>query len=386
MAAAKYSGPIVPGQDTATFRSQGQYAPLTQPFQGPVQPGNDVSVFRAMGQSIPAQANRTMQGDGLGASTGGQQRYTESQALAAGLDFNKLRAQGLASIPSIDPMLGEINNAFNERSGRLNSIASTLQSQLPGYYQDADNTYNASVGTLDAGKAASTREIDQSLAEADSRKQDALSAARRAYQDSLIAGSQRFGGGTAGQAYGEIASRSMQENMGNARQSYEQAMQKVQDYKAGLEEKYSAGLLQIQNIRDQAKNQARRALDDKLIEIERMRDEAADAKSARRLSALQDYRSQVFDVNNQINQMQMQLQMQLASAGQQADQYAKQFADFGTDAMSAAGNVMNDAGFNIDASAPNQGGDALSMVGQVSPKRDELYAGNPLTAARSYFG
>lgn len=351
------------------------------------------------GLTVNQQGTPYTQGDMLGlydsihnpqkqtSTSSSPQKYTEAQALAAGLDFNKLRQQGLADIPSIDPLTQEVDRAYTDRLSSLSNIEGLLRGALPTYQADAQSAYNTGLSTLDAGKAASTREINASATDAQARRDDALAAARQSYNELLRAGQQRFGAGTAGQAYSEIANVEAQKQFGSARQSYDQAMTKISDYKAGLEERYTTGLMQLQAQRDQAINQAQRDLNNQLIEIERMRGEAADAKASRRLAVLQDYRNNVFQVNQNITQMQTQLQSQLALANQQADQYAQQFAGLGMNAADAAGGVINDASFGLPVAQTNgSAGQGLSYIGQISPNKDQMvgYA-DPLSYARSQY-
>lgn len=326
------------------------------------------------------------------------QKITPDEALKTGQDINELRKNGLLNeiVPSIDPLIAEIDRAFGERMGRLNNIASILQGQFPLAQQEANQQFGAQKATLDAGRAGSEREIAAAESDASLRKTDAMSDARRQYNDLIRGGVQRFGGAsTAGQAFSEIAATEAQKQFGNIRQTYDTAVQKINDFKMGLQERYSAGLLQLQAVRDRAINDARRSLDQSLLQIEQMKGEAEDAKSQRRLAVLQDYRSNIFNVNSMITQWKLGLDQEYQAGQQEVAQANALFSQYATGAGDTAGGVPVNANVDVSMSPISATSQSPTQyIGQIqSPKRyDQLIAGslNPredvLQSARNAFG
>lgn len=287
-------------------------------------------------------------------------------------------------VPSIDPITQEIDNAFNSRISSLNNIANIIRGELPRAEQEANQQFTAQKGTLDASRVASEREITEAGVDAGNRRDDALSSARRAYNDSMIGARQRFGAlSTPFQGFGEIAQRSLQQGFGQARDAYETSQRKIADYKAGLEERYGSGLLQLQAVRDNAINQARRSLDNQLLEIERMKGDAAEAKAQRRLAALSDYRQNIFDVNNLIANYKMQMDNEFSLGQQELDSAGQMFSQFGTQAEGAAGEVPNTLSYNVPIGGFGNQPASNPYVGQINPRDEENMAVGAITPRRN---
>lgn len=287
------------------------------------------------------------------------------------------------SIPSIDPLMNEVNNSFSQRMSRLDNISSILRGQVPSLISEADQQFGAQKSTLDASKAAGTRQIAQAETDAGARKEDAITAARRQYNDLIRGGIQRFGGAsTAGQAFSEIAATESQRQFGDVRNQYEGAMQKITEQKTGLEERYGSALLQLQAVRDNAINNAKRQLDQQLMEIERMKGEAEDAKSQKRLAILQDYRQNIFDVNQQITQYKMSLDQEFQSGQQELTAAEQAFSQYGNNSGGYASEVPNTSSYDIPISQASTQGMQNPIVGYRKPQDEQM---DVLSSARNAY-
>lgn len=271
---------------------------------------------------------------------------------------------GTNPVPSVDPFMQEIDNTFNSTNSYLDQAAQKYQSDYPTLVNEANAQYDAQQSSLDTQNAQGQRQIDQATAEGGTRKEDALTQARRLYNDMIRSGVQRFGGQPIQQAYSELLGQEQQRNYGTIQQGYEQTMQKVNEMGMQLKERYDVALQQLQVARDGAINEARRNLDNKLLEIASMKAQNEQAKGQMRLSALQEYRNQVFQWNLQEMSYKQQLDQQAQAANQELtawSQFATQTGQGATDTASA---------YNPQATS------TLSLSGQQSPSTsNQTYTG-----------
>lgn len=213
------------------------------------------------------------------------------------------------------PSMEEINAVFNPQFDFLNQAESALRADQPSVIEEAQKQYEASLGQLDVGKERSEREIDTQATQASQRKESAMDAAARLYNELVMGGRQRFGGASsAGRAYGELSAREFQRQQGDIRTNYETASQQIAASRVKVEEDYNTSRTQLELQKNSAMNQIRRDFQNKLMDIQRLRGEAESAKAQMRLEALQALRNQVFAIELQNQQFQQQLELQRANS------------------------------------------------------------------------
>jgi hypothetical protein len=282
--------------------------------------------------------------------------------------------------------MAEVENAYGSRMGFLDQLESKLRGDMPSYQQEAESQFGASKAQLDAQKSASARQLDEASSSADTRQEDALSAARRLYNELMQAGQQRFGGATsAGQAWTELNTMEQQRRQGDITKSYEETTRAIIGQRQALDERYNAGLMQLQAQKTNMVNTARRDFENKLMEISRMRNEANENKSNMRLQALQDFRNQIFTVNLQAQQFQQQLDAQRQQAAMELNNAAQQFSSFGAGGAQAANEFSANTTTNPTTNMSyNAGGNSQpqAMTGAINRGLDDEYnftgfSGNP---------
>lgn len=199
------------------------------------------------------------------------------------------------SAPSFDDL---IDNAFNSTVSFLDKQASNLRGQLPGIESDINSMYGESVNTLAADKQSGLRDIDAAQVGGEQRQEDAITAATRLYNELTMGGRQRFGGASsAGEAYQSLAGRELQRNNQQIATDFSNFMGQVEGARTKLNEQYTLSLQNLEGQKNRMLSEARRDLQNKLMQIEGQKAMAQAEKANRKLEALQAMRNQVYQIN-----------------------------------------------------------------------------------------
>lgn len=281
---------------------------------------------------------------------------------------------GGAKAPQIDnAFLQEIDNSFGANADYLSKAAKNISNQQGSIERDINSLYQSSGSQLGGQYTSGNQQLDQQTQQAQMRKEDAWTAATRLYNELLTGGQQRFGGASsAGEAYGALAGRELQQNQSQIGRDFEGFKQQVDYARQNLKSQYDNAMQVLQTKTVAAINDARRAFQDKLLEIERLKNQNQQAKSAAKLSALQDLRNQVSNINLSASSAQNNLNALAQQLTQQVGGYSQQ----------ASGNVQMGAGaqqaFNTAAPSNYQ---TVNTVGYATPQAAMDYIGQ-LSQAR----
>lgn len=270
----------------------------------------------------------------------------------------------------------EIDSVFNPQFSYLGQAESNLRNDLPSALAEAESQFKTSSALLGNKKSQAQRELGTQETAAGTRKEDALTSARRTYNELQQGGRQRFGGASsAGQAFSELSNRELMRNQGGIESSFQTAMNQIGEQKLKVEEDYNSGLMQLEQQKQQSINQVNRDFQNKLLEISRMRAEAESNKAQMRLQALQDLRNQVFSIQLQNQQFAQQLALQKANSSTSLDAYAKQLADSigaGTTATKTmADTVSGYTGTNLGVTPNSPAIASLNLTGSTTGRRPE---------------
>lgn len=195
-------------------------------------------------------------------------------------------------------LLAEIDNIYGQTMGLANERESMLRANQPGVEADVQGQYASSQQSLGTEKAAGERTLTTAETQAGQTKDNALNAGRRLYNELSMGGQQRFGGSSsAGQAYNELTGREFQRGQATTQQAYQNAITKVTDLKANLQERFDSAMFNLETQKNNSLNEVRRMFQEKLSEIDSLRAEAGINKSTQRLQLLQDLRNQVYQIN-----------------------------------------------------------------------------------------
>jgi hypothetical protein len=274
----------------------------------------------------------------------------------------------------------ELNDAYNPLLNYLNQAESALRSDYPTYKNEIENSYNTSKQALANGLQNTNRTIDSQIEQGSKQKLDAISEARRMYNELQMANQQRFGSASsAGQAASEIQGREFQRGTAKTQEQFQQLTQELGNKKLELEQNYQVSLQQLEDKKQASINEVNRQFQEKLLQINQQRANTEAEKANRRLQALQDYKNQVYAVQLQNYQLAQQLQMAKAQSDMEIENYAKQLkiansytSDIVGQSQQAMSTPINMSGYGTTETMNTlgSGGDVSQAVGSVGQNKD----------------
>jgi hypothetical protein len=281
--------------------------------------------------------------------------------------YQELLAQQGASQPDIQ---SQIDAIYNPSFDYLNQAQSNLEKDYPNVIGNIQNQYDVNNQMLSDQNTSGLSQLDRNAVSASNRKEDALSSARRLYDELRRGYQQRFGGSTsAGQASTELASVEQQRQMGQTTRSYADTVAQIEYQKSDLNRGYSTAVMKLKYDTDAAKNQAQSDFQSKLLSIQQNRSQIESAKAQASLTALQEYRNQLFQISQQNMQFQQTLELQKSQATTALDSYAKQLALSGQGSQSALTNYFNSTSMNpssaLTVGASNGANTTANYTGQI---------------------
>lgn len=348
--------------------------------QGPIGPTNPT----------PNKTQTTTTGGG-GGGGGAAQKLADIYAGKSNWDDNAI-AQLKAEIAGDNGDQNRlIDEAYGASAGYLNQAESALRNDYPTILSEIDAQRTAAERTAQSGKASTLGTIQEQEITAGQRNENVMADARRMYDELRRGYGQRFGGASsAGQAATELSSMEQQRQQGRTQQDFGNTMRQVEQARTQVEQKFQDQIYQLEQTTNQAKNEANRDFQNKLLQISQSRAENEQMKAQARLSALQDLRNKVYQINLQNIQFQQTLQAQKAASEQQLSQYSSQLGGFGQQATNAVGgfnpNITSDlqtsGGGGMDSTLGNQ---YMGITSSTRPEDETLMGGiNP--AIRDIFG
>lgn len=240
--------------------------------------------------------------------------------------------------PQEDPMArirAEVESIYAPLMNYYSQAESSITEEYNRYKPELEQQYQTSLSNIQTEKAKGERELAQQQEQAVARREDALSAARRLYDELRRGGRQRFGGASsAGQAYTELTNVEQQRQAGNIWNLYQQAESQITKYKADLADRFDQAFKELELAKTSALNQAYSDYQNRLNQIRAMKAQTESAKAQTALQELYNLRNQV----NQINLTTLNLAQQLAANKQMAFNYVDNYA------KRVAANIMGGRG------------------------------------------
>lgn len=274
----------------------------------------------------------------LGANTAGSTSNITNNQPVQGTSGNT----GQNVVPSVDPLIEQINNIFNPTMDYINSLYSTAQQQQPQIEADIQNQYATSSGILQSEKGLAEQDLAGQEKKTAKQQEDALVSARRTANETGRGISQRFGGASsAGGALSELNARQLQRNEQGIRDKATGVFDTIIQAKNTLQVKYSSAIKELETQKNTALNEARRYFQSKLAEISRLKAETESAKNQMKLDALQQYRNQVFQVNLSLQEAQQSVNQQASMADQLITQQEAQYGALANTGAAAASNYAS---------------------------------------------
>lgn len=253
--------------------------------------------------------------------------------------YRELMAQQGQGQPDIQ---SQIDALYNPSFQYLTEAENTLNAQYPDVQKSIQGQFDVNTQMLNDQNTSGLSTLDRNATSAGYRKEDALTAARRLYDELRRGYQQRFGGSTsAGEAASELSSVEQQRQMGLTQRSYSDTMAQIDTQKYDLDRGYSTAKTKLKYDTDSAFSQAKSDFQNKLLSISQSRSQIASAKAQASLSALQTLRNEVFQINSQKIQFEQTLELQRSQAATALDTYARQMQMSGQGSQSALNNYFN---------------------------------------------
>lgn len=272
------------------------------------------------------------------------------------------------TMPNIDQ--AAIDAQYNPQMDYLNSAEQNVRTDQPNVLAAAQGNYDVNKAQLDTGNTTAMNQFGQQTDQATQRNLDATDASQRLYQDLNRGYQQRFGGASsAGQAASEIANVEQQRQSGMLARGYADTQRTIEQQRQGVQASYQNNLLQLNQQKQVAIDQANRDFQNKLLDIQKSRADVQGAKASANLQALMNLRSQVFAINQQNTQFQQTLAAQTNQAHLQLQNYQ---------AMVGAGQgatAQAMAGYNTMASTNPQTGLGVNGGGSYGGQQQPSYVG-----------
>jgi hypothetical protein len=372
------------GSPLTTGQTQTQPAVMTN--SGSYNPAGYNTVVSPLVPGVQYPTPQPTQTTGGGTKTQPQQTsngLTLRQQMEKGLipwDDNKLNAGGSGSGPS-QPDLEAYNAVYDPSMGYLNTAESNLRSDYPNALTALQNQYDTSGQLLSNQNLTAGNQLSTSSTSALNRKEDALSAARRLYDELRRGYQQRFGGATsAGGAASEISSVEQQRQMGATQRSYGDTMANLEYQKADLQRNYATATMKLKYDLDSAKNQANSDFTSKLLQIQSSKAQVESTKAAAKLDALNQYRNQLFSISQSNAQFQQTLELQRNAAQYNIDAMTKQAGLTSQNASSALASLFGNTSTNPNSPltiGSSQGQNTQQMTGKIFKGKYDAQ-GNPV--------
>lgn len=270
--------------------------------------------------------------------------------------------------PNNQDILNQIDEIYNSSFDYLNQAENALRSDLPNVLKSAQSNYDTNASVLNGQKQNADNQFGFQSNQAGTQNQNALSDSRNLYNELQTGYQQRFGGSSsAGEAAYQLAGREQQRQQGQLAQQYNTTLQQIGMQKADVQSKYDSSLLQLQQQKQNAIDQANRDFQQKLLDINNNRAQVSSAKAQARLGALQDLRNQVYSINQQNAQFTNTLNQQNQQAQQQLAQYGAQIQSGVAGGQTAVNGFNPNIQSNMQTSG-NQGQQANQspLTGQIS--------------------
>lgn len=288
--------------------------------QTPLAPTGDGGFYNPT-ENITPRTPTPRPGDVLDANTGGGD--TRAEQLQKMGYLNPKQKEELNAL--LKPDQNAINAVYDPIMNFLSGEESRIAGQESNVLQSAQEAFDVSQKTLDTSKEKGERQLSEQDIQAEQARQRETNEARRLYDELTQGGLQRFGGASsASEAYKAILGREQQRGSGQIAQQYQAAKRAIQEASFNLREDYTNKTLALQQQFRETQNTIRNQFQDRLAQIRQMRASTQGAKANANLQALEQYRSQMYNLQLATMQYKQQLDTQAQQNAiqiSQANQY-----------------------------------------------------------------
>ena len=267
----------------------------------------------------------------------------------------------------------EIDSEYNEKVSYLDKVEKAIREGNPEILAGILADLEAGKSRVGATQKAEQDTLETSGQEAGTRKENALDASRRLYNELRMGVGQKFGKlSNVGEVANVLLGREQQTNMSNTRQGYEQTMAKIDQEKLNVDRDATAKLEQMEADSLNMTNQANQEFRQSILDVDSNRLLALSDKTNQRLGFLSKLRDEVNAINQQKTQFRQQIEMMKQQQMLDLDTYARQTAMYGQSGQGA-----------VDAFKQNAPTDPTS---QYRATTNTGYNNNDISSAQGYMG
>ena len=209
----------------------------------------------------------------------------------------------------------QVDSAYSDAYSELNNIEAQQRAGEQTYYESIAKPYEAQIPLLNQGLERNKTTNAAQVNDVKQREANALSDARRLFDELRQGQQQRFGGGSStGEFANAFLGREQQRQSGNIRNTAGQDLSRLQDNFANFLNDYNYKLQNLELEKAAAIAQAKNEFSNRLMKISSARVDLGVNKAQAKLQALQELRNKISNYNLLFAQNQQNLQAQLASA------------------------------------------------------------------------
>lgn len=293
-------------------------------------------------------------GGGSSGGGGGGGNITHDEAIRRGYDVNNLPPGytmdeggggdgGGDSGPSYEEQMRQAAEAeYNNTMDYLNGVENWMRGQYGNATQTINDSANLNTQSLNDQLGVYNKETALNKQDAFKRREDAISSAKRMYEELQQASRQRFGGSTsAGEASSELLGAEQMRQQGSTMDTYNNYIDQQNLSNEKVQRDYTTALTTIATNAENARRTALSEFTSKMLEIANAKGAAASNRDQRKLDALYELRNRQYEINMQEKQFQQQIEAARETARLNIDQQRN------TEAQSFAGLTQK---FNIKPS------------------------------------
>ncbi len=287
-------------------------------------------------------------------------------------DDNKLNAAG----GSPNAFNQEIDSAYQDSFDALGKLENYIKGYQPQFENQINSNYGLNTSELGNQKQAAIDRFNLQEGQAGYRRESALAAARRNFDEQSRGAQARFGGSSsAGGAVSELLARENMRQQGDVYRSYNDYAQNLALQRNEIERGYTTGIEKLRLQKDADLLSANKEFFASLQQINSDRASLTSQKGQLKLSALQDYRNKIFSIDQQERDFQNKLAMQKLQSQTALDAYSSSITGANTIADNSFNTAANGMNTNPQPVKTNYNlfQNPVEYVGQIFGKKDDPY-------------
>lgn len=266
-----------------------------------------------------------------------------------------------------DQYNAEVENAYNAGMGAWNTAEQNLNKNLGTMQTQAESDYAANAAQLGTNRQQTLGTLDTQTRGTQTKKEDAMAAARRLYSELQMGNRQRFGKATsAGGTISEIQGAELQRQQGQTSRAANETFQQIETARKDVESQYQSGLMQLQQAKQQALTSAQLDFTNQITQIAQGRAQTEQQKSQMRLQALMDLRNKAFTIQQQNTTFQQQLEAMKQQSMLNIEAYQKTAGNAVTTGTNAYNAYSPTAGNYTAAGQSSQTNTANPYIGMTT--------------------